>query len=175
MTGTEIKNKAERFTGLNISDALALDGINEAIAWLGSMGIDINTQAYTSSTEETVYALPADNIKVIKVETTSEEIDELVYYYNYVIDGTNIRFGDDGDYTLYYKALTLLSTIGTSLSLHLLLQYCIVDYLKGFILMREEKDGGIWMQKFERDSVKTYRDLMGNKSGPQSIRVIRHA
>jgi hypothetical protein len=174
MTGTDLKNKAERFLNLQIKDSVALDGIQEALNWLGSMGYAIDTITYYDAEEDTFYGLPDELIEVIKIETTNDSGDK-IYYNNYIIDGDMIRFGEEGDYVMFAKKKPKLEDIGDDLNVHTLIQYAVLSYLKGFILIKNDKDGSDYLQKFERDAVKAYRDLSKNKSGQNTVSVVRHA
>jgi len=175
MTGTEVKNKVERYINTTCDEDLILDAIEDAINWLGSMGYIIDTVLLEGVEADEFYELPSDLIKVLKVEKP----DDKEYYYDYLIDGDLIRFADDGKYRIFaQKNPSMISAIGDELNMHPMLENCIVTYAKGFIKVTiddSSQDGHRLLQKFEKDSLKAYLTLKRNQKTPANFSVIRHA
>lgn len=174
MTGSDIKNKVERYLDMNLKEQLILDAIEEAINWLGNKNYLITSTTETAEADA-ITSLPDDFIRVIKVEVPADN----KYYYNWIIDGTDIRFKDADTYKIYYeKHPTLISSIGDELSMHQMLQACILTYTKGFVMTvrgNNPEMGFNLIKKFERDSVIAYETLKRGQKQPSRVRVIRHA
>ena len=173
MTPANIKEKVERYlTKDNIENEIILDGIEESISWLGNMGYVINT-INEEFEEKLFYTLPKDVLGVIKVE----DIEEETYYENWKVDGNLIRFGETGKYRIFLNRNPIFPTgIDEELDIHPLLQYAILDYVKGFCKVTIDdtsEDGHRLMQKFKEDALKAYKMIRRNRDNVKQWRVIR--
>jgi hypothetical protein len=174
MTGNDIKDKVERYTDMTLSEDKILDGINEAINWLGNMNYIIDVIAVSPEAKKE-YDLPLDLIKILSIEDTEDD----VYYENYLIDGNIIRFKVEGDYRIYaQRHPNKIDSISKELPLHPMLENCIITYVKGYIKLAnddENKIGWNYIEKFERDAQKAYQTLKRNQKTLTKVTVIRHA
>lgn len=174
MTGNEIKDKIERFFDIKVNSKLIIDGIQEAINWLGNMGYIIDT-ILLEAEEETFIGLPVNLIRIIKVEN----LDENEYCYDYKVDGDLIRFKEEGNYRIFAERHpSEITSLDEELSMHSMLSNCILTYVKGFIKLSnddENKVGWEYIKKFQQDSIKAYQLLKRNQSNPTKWKVIKHA
>lgn len=174
MTGRDILEKAERYIGRKPDELVVIDGIQEAINWLGNKGYIIDT-INVNATAKQRYDLPSDLIRIIKIENQKEN----KYYYNYILDGNRIRFGDDGEYKIFAeKHPFLIENIDKDLNLHSMLEGCVLTYVKGHckvVLDDTSEDGHRLLKKFKEDAVMAYRTLKRGQANPSKVKVIRHA
>ena len=175
MTPNEIKEKVERYLNRDNVDLNSItDGIEEAMNWLGNMGYLINTINMVVEAEE-FYELPEDLISILKIEDPEKK--EIVT--DYIVDGNLIRFKEQGEYRVFAERqpLTPLDE-STELELHIMLQYCVLDYVKGFCKVSIDdtsQDGHRLMQKFQQDSLKAYQAIKRGRNSPTNWKVIRRA
>lgn len=174
MTGSELKAQAEKYLSSTIDDADALQAINEALLWMGDLGLIYGTIT-VSATAGTFYTLPDELTKIIRVE----DIDNNVYYYNYRLRGNDIAFKDAGNYLILARKMSAgLSLIDDEIDVHPALQRCIIDYVRAFVKLKDDDtnpDGLRLMAKFERD-VQIMSNMLkdGRNRGPEQVRVMRH-
>ena len=175
MTPNEIKAKVERYLNRDTIDIEHInDALEESINWLGRAGYIIDTLIFDAEEKE-FYELPDDLISVIKVEDTDEE----EYYEGYLIDGKLIRFEDAGKYRVFGERQPQVPDgPDKELALYPLLQYCVLDYVKGFCKVSiddRSEDGHRLMQKFQQDSLKAYQAIKRGRNSPSNWKVIRRA
>ena len=119
--------------------------------------------------------MPDDLISVIKVEDTDGE----EYYKGYLIDGKLIRFEDAGKYRVFGERQPQVPAgPDEELALYPLLQYCVLDYVKGFCKVSIDdtsQDGHRLMQKFQQDALKAYQSIRKGRNSPSNWKVIRRA
>ena len=175
MTPNEIKAKVERYLNRDTVDIEHInDALEESINWLGHAGYIIDTLIFNAEEKE-FYELPDDLISIIKVEDTDEE----EYYEGYLIDGKLIRFEDAGKYRVFGERQPQVPAgPDEELTLYPLLQYCVLDYVKGFCKVSIDdtsQDGHRLMQKFQQDAAKAYRSIKSDRNSLMSWRVERRA
>jgi len=173
MLGTEIQTKAERYIDADISDNSILDGIEEFLNWLGNKGY-VEGTILLDVEEDTFYTLPYNIIRITKIEDPEE--DE--FYYNYIVDGDKIRFGDEGTYRIFAKKHPSISALADSLGLHLMLEGATLKYVKGYCKLEIDdtsQDGARLVTEAKEDATRAYQILKRNQKEPSTVKVIRHA
>lgn len=174
MNPKQIKERVERYTDMTFKDELILDFINEAVNKLGAKNYLIDTINMEFEGKD-FYELPKEWIRVIKVE----DIDKEVYYYNFLIDGNQIRFKDEGNYRIFAERHPfVVDDMNEDLPMHRMLAECIITYVKASIRMRnsEQNEAG-WRQReeFWKESELAYRTLKRGQDNPVKWVVRRKA
>lgn len=173
MTGEDILDKIKNFVDVNVGEDQVMDGIEEAINWLGVYAYAIDKIDMTGSEGKKVYDLPDNIILIMYVE----DIEEEEYYYNYLVTGNEIRFKDDGNYYVVAQVQPeMIENIDDEISLHPMLQNCILTYVKGFVKMANDDESEVswrYIEKFERDAMRAYEALKRNQKTPTEVKVIR--
>jgi hypothetical protein len=176
VTGTEIKTKADLQLPKTTTDADALEAINEALGWLGDMGLVVG-EITIEATANTFYTLPDDLTQILRVEDRATDEDNPYIMYNYRFSGNDIAFDEDGTYTIIARRMPSLGALANEIDIHPAFQRCLITHMRGWVKLKDDDEslaGLKLIEKFERDAGLVYSRL-NNNGGPGQVAVIRHA
>ncbi|HHW41259.1 MAG TPA: hypothetical protein GXX19_08945 [Syntrophomonadaceae bacterium] len=127
MTGEEIKIAAERYLSEEIDPVDAIEGINQALVWLGTKAClwgEVQIQAAAMAW----YSLPDDCLDVRETDAESfEKIDN------------HIRFPVDGTYTVrYYKLPPEISSLSETPAVPRIFHRILVTGLAAWLKLRDD-------------------------------------
>lgn len=170
MTGLEIRNAAEVYTGKPIPDDVALLAINEALAKLGDMGLlygEITVEAKAGE----VYYLPADLLHIFVIYDLMGQP-----YENYHLAGDRIVFRDSGTYTIVARKLAKpLEKLNAIPDVNEAYHNVLVSYLRAFVMQMYSEnpaDKNMRFDRFEYDAAQVFK-MLRRRRMPKEIKVVR--
>ncbi len=171
MTGKQIKAAAEKYIGETIDDVDAIEGINQALVWLGDRaGLwgEITIQAAA----DTWYDLPNDCLGVLEVQAASGQVQQFEKRDN------RIRFAAGDTYTVRYRKLPPeMTALTEEPAVHKVFHRILATGLAAWWKLKdddESADGLRLLAKFERDANEAAA-LLRRKPGPATVQVVRGA
>lgn len=171
VTGEQIKAAAERYIDEPLDVTVALEGINQALVWLGdraSLWGEVTIQAAA----DTWYDLPNDCLGVLEVRPASGQVREFEKRDN------RIRFSADDAYTIRYRKLPPeMNSLTEEPAVHKAFHRVLVLGLAAWWKLKdddENADGLRLLAKFERDA-EYAAALIRRKPGPAAVQVVRGA
>lgn len=143
LTGEEIKTAAERYLSEEIDPADAIEGINQALVWLGTKAC-LWGEVQIQATAMVWYSLPDDCLDVRETDADwFEKIDN------------HIRFPVEGTYTVrYYKLPPEITVLSETPAVHQVFHRVLITGLAAWWKFRNDdsKAASALYAKFERDA-----------------------
>lgn len=173
MTGTEIKNAAEKYIEEEIGaidDTDALVAINEALRKMGDV---IPGSGTVVATADTWTAAPTGAVSIVEVNDSDGEI-----YTNYRFRHAQMIFGDSDTYTVFFRKLAteITALAGTITGLHDAFKQALVTYVKAWCKLKDDEenpDGLKLLKDFELDLLHAKRLVFGLAKGTAEVKVVR--
>jgi hypothetical protein len=172
LTGLQLLDYTNGFTGGSMSNTQLLRGVNEFLAWLASeMRVtDTTTQVAVA---DTWYTLPANLIGIDRIEN-----DEGAIVTGYTVEGDQIRFVESDTFTIYAKKTPdVYVDVNLQPNVHVAYHPSLLEYLKAywFLIQDPNSQAGQRLKTEAYAMAKEAEHKLKRRTHPKQIMVMRHA